>query len=88
MLFKIKRVSDYSVKPCQNAFVKEEIQTVKSDRIRDEKGRFVKRTQERKVSYWAIEIETLEELVELCKEVNEPLVMDAEAIMILDEYVE
>lgn len=79
MIFKIVRSSDDVNKPCENAYLKE--------KFRNKSGG---------MSYiWEIEIDSLNELMDLIKETNEPLIVFgpskddlSTSIEIYDEYRE
>ena len=83
MIFKIQKSSDDMEKPCKKAFLAEEVRTVKNDRIRDEKGRFVKRFEEKTVQFWAVKIEAVEGFVELYREVMHPLIITNDNVIVI-----
>lgn len=83
MTFKIYRDSERNVKPCQNAYPIE-VEREILDFDFDENGEFVWNIIKRKDMDWAVEINTLEELMELQKEVQDALVIDRNKIEIHD----
>lgn len=74
MTFKITRTSQYNFDkdkpPCKNAEIKQKEYEYET-RIFDENRNQIKQTMIRTINYWEIEIDTLEELIELLKEVRE-----------------
>lgn len=96
MTFKVRKASGNYLygnaqKPCTNATQCTEIrEIVKNSLIEDEnRNRILQRktvTEERVV--WKIDINTIEELIELIKEAENPLIVYEDEIMIYDDYVE
>lgn len=83
MTFKIYRDSERNVKPCQNAYPIE-VEREILDFDFDENGEFVWNVKKKKEMVWSVEINTLEELMELQKEVQVELTIFGNEIEIHD----
>ena len=78
MTFKIERTSGdwtHPAKPCKKAYQKRVFWYTKQERIRDEKGKFA--TQETTIYHdeWFIDIETLQDLLDFIKEIDEEVII-------------
>ena len=97
MRFKIRRTSDHYISfdetpPCKNAVIVEEQEPI-FDWIRDKNNQWIRCdiAKIKIVKHWEVDINTLEELLELQTEVNNPLIIssgDMLEIEIYDDYGE
>lgn len=91
MTFKIERTSGLSFrpeKPCEKAYSKKVIWSTREERIQDVNGRFI--TQETPIYHeaWFIEINTLQDLLDLIKEVGDSIILTEDTIEIYDSLRE
>lgn len=90
MIFRIERSSDplrNAPKPCQKAIEKTEMLT-KKVKIHDENGNMIWQEFGFESKYWEIEINTLDDLLALKKEVSYDLIICDDGIEIYDSYRE
>lgn len=91
MTFKIERTSDPILnpgKPCDRAYSKRVVSYQKTDRVRDVDGRFINQATLVYKNQWFIEIESLQDLLDLVKEVGNDLIIGENSIEIYDGYRE
>lgn len=87
MVFSISRTSQYNFDknkpPCKNATIKQKLED-RTTYVDDENGVRIREHTEVAVNYWAIEINTLDELMNLIREVKEEIIVSDGDIEIYD----
>ena len=92
MRFRIGRSSDSIINfnetpPCKNAFIVEEQMPI-LDSTRDDNNKWIQcdTLKIRIVNHWGVDINTLEELLELQKEVEHPLIVSYDDTLEIEIY--
>lgn len=96
MTFEIIRTSTLykKVPPCKNAYAKDVLVFIKRNYIRDEQGNRIMQETPLFDKRWFVDINTLEELIAIREEVENPLIIDhddelnRDVIEIYDSYRE
>lgn len=92
MRFRICRSSDSCINfnetpPCKNAVIVEEQEPI-FDRIRDENNQWIRCSigKIRIIKHWEVDINTLEELLELETEVDNPIIISSDDLPEIEIY--